>query len=366
MKIFLDFRKAIMEGPSAEGEALLPVLKQEIIDGVYMRMMGFGKSRYIIRQLHQLQKDSVLLLNVVYSTPQEQKTGVFYTLARQCLTEILESLQCYKCEYFNRQQAVPLYLVQEAGLLLDQKRLLLEAGMKKKKIDPELQAVVLYPFLSFGKKGYSSYQQMEYLLRQADELIAFNDGESLLRLLLRNGFNTLGFNHYYMLKISAEVYAEYQMAAQFDILFEYRKILEMMPKKSYRCYDPLAANTRGTLLKFVETELRYLNRKQEISAPKIAPVTAASSSYRIKTSLSVDALAYLLRLLVENGVIEASPKSELIAFMATYVQTCGSGEQSLSVHSLNTKYKQVTQFTAGRVRSLLVKMAKQAQDNFNL
>lgn len=371
MKLFLDFRKVILGGHSQESAMLLPVLKQEIIDGVYMRMMGFGKSRYIIRQLHQLQKDSILLLNVIHQTQQEQKESAFYALAQQCLIEILESLQHYKNEYFNSQQAVPIYLVQQVSLLLGEKLLLLETGMNRKKIDSELQSVVLCPFLNFGKKGYSSYQQMEYLVRQVDELISLvqhkdSGEESLLSLLLRKGFNTAGFCHYYMLKISAEVQAEYQMDMQFDILFEYKKLLGMMPKKPYRCYDSLGSNTRETLLKFVEAELSYLHRKQKLTAPKIGSAITTSSSYRIKTSLSVDAVAYLFRLLVESEAIEANPRTELMAFLALHVKTRGKGEGIVSSNSLYAKYRQVTQATAIGIRSLLVKMTKQVEADFNI
>jgi hypothetical protein len=90
----------VIEDPGNDAAAQLPILKQEIIDVVYMRMMGFGEGRYIIRQLHQLQKDSILLLNLIHRTQQKRECHV---IAKQCLIEILESLQSYKGKYFNRE-----------------------------------------------------------------------------------------------------------------------------------------------------------------------------------------------------------------------------------------------------------------------
>lgn len=367
MKLFLDFRKIVIEDPGNDAAAQLPILKQEIIDVVYMRMMGFGEGRYIIRQLHQLQKDSILLLNLIHCTQQKSECHV---IAKQCLIEILESLQRYKGKYFNREMTVPAYLIDEISPMLVEKTQLMEAGMKRKEIDSELLQVVLDPFLNFGKKGYSSYQQMEYLLRQADELISIVQhgkkyGEDLTYFLLRNGFNTDGFNRYYMLKIAAEVHAAYLTDEQFDTLFEYKRSFTVMPKKPYRYYNLLGPNTRDTLLKFVNTELRYLDRKRDLSAPKVDVFPAVISNYRIKTSLSVDGFAFLFRLLVENEAIEANPRTELMFFLASHLQTCGK-EAAISPKSLYTKYRQVTQTTAIGIRSLLVKMTKQIEADFSI
>lgn len=78
----------------------------------------------------------------------------------------------------------------------------------------------------------------------------------------------------------------------------------------------------------------------------------------MKVSLSVDGLAYLIRLMVEAGVILAGSRSELMEFISRHVQTPGIGEGHLSVKSLNNKYKQVVQSTINAVRAALMRMLK--------
>ena len=90
------------------------------------------------------------------------------------------------------------------------------------------------------------------------------------------------------------------------------------------------------------------------------------AEYRIKMTLSADALAYLLRLLIEADIIVAVPRSEFLAFIARHVQTPGIGMAYLSPNSLGTKYKQVVQTTAKNVNAALMRMLKILNKNFDL
>lgn len=361
-QLFLKFGKVITDGlhamNDAEKEKLLP-LKQQIIDGVYIVMMGFGKSIYIIRQLHLLQKDSIRLLNVVYKEPQQNE---FCKIATACLIEILESLQRYKCEYFDREQAIPLYQLEEVSVSLSKKIPLLKGCLKGKKVDPALQEIVLHPFLTFNEKGQVSYEQVDFLLNLFENMILLLQEQGakesdLLNLLLRKGFNTSSFKQYYMVKIAAAVNSNYKVEDQFDVLYQYEKMFSMLSKKPHGHYEPHSPSSKATLLKFVQTEIEYLHKKERLckSAPDVNAKVAAP--YRVKTSLSTDGLAYLIRLLVETEVIEASPRTELMAFIATHIQT--KRNTPISPDSLYTKYRQVTQQTAIGIKALLVKMTKE-------
>ena len=81
-------------------------------------------------------------------------------------------------------------------------------------------------------------------------------------------------------------------------------------------------------------------------------------AYRVKVSISADALAYLVRLLIETGVIVASPRSDLLVFIAKHFQTPGIGNAYLSANSLGTKYRQVVQSTAKNVNAALGRMQR--------
>lgn len=146
-----------------------------------------------------------------------------------------------------------------------------------------------------------------------------------------------------------------------------------MQERSSSCYDPNRPNIKVVLLAFIKAEIKFLVKKQG-AALMVSPEgkligmnkMAQIPEYRVKTTLSVDSLAYLLRLLVEAGIIVAMPRSELMAFVARNFQTPGIGQACLSPNSLGTKYKQVVQTTARNVNAALLRMLKILNKDFDI
>jgi hypothetical protein len=79
--------------------------------------------------------------------------------------------------------------------------------------------------------------------------------------------------------------------------------------------------------------------------------------------MNVDCLPYLFRL-VEAHVIETGLKTELLRFIAESFETPGMGANRISAGSLGTKYKQVVQSTATKVRAALKRMLRQLDEDF--
>jgi hypothetical protein len=373
IKYFLDFRKlvhdSLEDSPTAGNDILrdLPKLKQEVMDHAYFVKMGIGPKYAVNRRLHQMQKDTITLLDLLFNNRLDGRDNEYCVLANSCLLEILKCLQ--ESEYFDVGQRVPRFLIEEVAIGLKEKVTLIEAGMKKAKIDVKLQTLVLEPFLKFESKQ-SNYQRMDYLLNLASKLIIRVQGnacgeEDLLNLLVQRSFNTKSFHQYYTKKMLERTKVHYQISAQLDELYNLEREFHQLPKSQKHCYNPFSECCRSTFLKFVRIEIAYILKRQELNQPT-KPAIVSQSAYRIKTSLSVDSLAYLLRLLVEADIIEAQPKTELMAFIAAHFHTRGKGEGNISAESLITKYRQVTQSTAVGMRSLLTNMTRQVQDNFGL
>ena len=367
---FLDFRKLMLtqlqDTEPAEPAILqtLLELKNQVTDSIYIVTMGFGENASVSRQLQQLQRELVLLSNEFFALGKEENPSEFCLHALSNVVELLDKLERHNTMYFDVGQPIPLYLAAEAMQVLNEKLPLLQSGLKNRKISIDLQQVVLLPFLNLD----ITYLQMRYLLKHIDTFISHlreaSDEESLIDVLLRSGLNTASFNQYFTQKITKKVKANLSVNCQLEVLYDYQRLLCSVTKKPRQCYDFGHPSSRETVLKFVNAEINCLHNKQQLSIPKAE--VARVTDYHIKTSLSVDGFAYLLRLLVEAEVIEANPRTQLIAFMASNVQTRGKGEGTISADSLATKYRQVNQNTAVGVRSLLVKMAKQAQDSFNI
>jgi hypothetical protein len=386
---FLDFRKLITDGLLLidqnranteqtvllkEQLLLLPKIKDDILTGVTLTMFAGGKAYCITRQLHQLQKDSALLLNMLWNHAPKEERGVFYEHASACLIEISESLQHYNNEYFDLDQKIPLYLFESFSVELKEKILLLKAALKGKNVGNTLQQVIIGPYEGCLKKGTITYWKMHYLLKLFDNLMGFLKGNggfefygALHTFLLRCGLNTTDFNHYYTLKIAAETEERYNVEEQFNLLYSYERVFSVLPKKLNMCYEHKRPNSHNVLLNFVLAEINYLTKKEEHCTPNLAyaRVTPAPSLYRIKTNLTVDGLVYMFRLLIEAEAIDANPRSDLLAFIGQHFQTPKIKDGPISAYSLKIKYKQVTQSTTIGVRALLVKMIKQIDANFS-
>ncbi|MCY1529656.1 hypothetical protein D9M68_648150 [compost metagenome] len=241
--------------------------------------------------------------------------------------------------------------------------------MKNRKVSPELQKIVLFPFINFGKKEHNSYAQLKFLLKYSDLLVSFlqqagHQENAFTDQLLHIGFNTPAFHHYVNQTIQAAVYTNFQIADQLEVLYTHEKNFLTMAKKPLLLYDRANEPGRTVLLKFISAEIDYLHKKQQLHSTN--ENSTGIGPYRIKTSLSADGLAYLLRLLIECNAIEASPRTALMTFMAAHFQTCGKGSGNLSAYSLSTKYKQVTQHTAMGMKTLLRKMIHSIEHNFSV
>jgi len=386
-QMFKDFRALIAEGLRAEtqpGE----LLKQAPDAPLYERFLA-TKER-ILDLIHfsgcsglyqkgitlQLQKSTTFLLNELFEREEEEKAKAFYTLAEHSLLELLRHLEQYHSRTFDREEVMPLCRIAEAGQMLEQKLPLICAGLKKRQIDPELQKVVLEPFIAFGTRKNSRYQQMDYLLKLAGQLIecmhnpaANND--SLLSLLLYQGFNTPAFIRYFEQKMSDTVKADYQADLQLEAWYDYERRFRTIPKNPKARFDSRKPSLRTAILDFVQAEMQCLHKKQKLHSHAAAEISIANKEaafnrpYRIKTSLSVEGLAYFLRLMIETGAIEAEPRTALMAFVAANIQTRGK-DGNISVQSLQTKYKQVNQHTAKGIKSLLNQMNRQVKARFDI
>ncbi len=142
-----------------------------------------------------------------------------------------------------------------------------------------------------------------------------------------------------------------------EALFKYQKVPVV-------CVELYAAvgDCLEQLLEHIE--LRYAGffnwaKETLVSLPK------AESNLRIRVLFSVDALAYFFKLMNKAGGLDAGPVTQLILAISKNFITPGIGDGYISPNSLTTKYKQVVQSTAMRVRVLLVRMLKLLDEEFS-
>ncbi len=249
----------------------------------------------------------------------------------------------------------------------------LRAGFKKKGVELALQDILLSCFNDFMEGKTCYYEQLLYMKALQAELINFCNKvsgapftELLIQHLLFLRFNHSAFISFYQLKIRAGLEPVFELRMQFDYLCAYEKALKIQTEWANGVFDKKSPAAHMAVLAYVKAELEYLQKKQnwDLGDRPLQLKTTAGPAYRIKVSISADALAYLLRLLVESGIIIAQPRSQLLGFVARNFQTPGIGEQLLSASSLGVKYLQVVQTTAKGVRAALMRMLKILDSRF--
>ncbi|RZK38516.1 MAG: hypothetical protein EOO90_21955 [Pedobacter sp.] len=374
---FLALRELICEGLLKPEQRNLDILDSmcgftsSLLNAIELRVMGCGKGN-TVKQMRFLAKCSIKLLDSLHSLEKQGQAENFHLAAKQSLNDVLICLMRCGDECFDSALSLPLYRQEEEKAWIEENINLLTAALKNAKIEIKLQNIVLKPLRDFGYTGIASYAQLNYIRSYTVELISrcadrartnFNT-VAVCKFLLSINFNTTKFRDYLEAEIEVDVNSRYAVNEQLELLYDQEKAFKRLPKKPTCSYHPDVESLRTSLLNFVAAEINCLQKKQALNARNIAPTN--HSPYKIKTSLTVDRLAYLLRLLIETGAIDANPRAPLLSFIAKSVNTPGTkGEEcDISVNSLANKYKMVTQSTAMGVRTLLRKMSKQLEESF--
>lgn len=362
----------------------LPVICKEMFDHIGFFVNSIFQKGLVKKQIEQVRKECIYLLDAadVYNDLAADMTGLRDAVIK-CLEDVFEQVHFWCTRYKVDDVNMPLRHLRKEQVNLDLQAKSLSSTMKAKDLDSKLQTVILECMTGLLKAKRCNYSRMAYVrglqtsLSQvcSDSSKEYVNSRVILHLFERD-YNTAGFANYYQARITAELAEIYEVDAQFRLLYEYERQFEMLSfKKSTRCYDLERVRIRQVMYTFIRAELNCLKKKGQLARPVVpaaAPVQHGASStgktgtlaYKVRTTMSVDCLAYLFRLMVEANLIEAGVKTELMRFIAANFETPGMGSNGISPGSLGTKYKQVVQSTATKVRAALKRMLKQLDEDF--
>jgi hypothetical protein len=362
----------------------LPVISKEMFDHIGFFINSIFQKGMVKKQIEQIRRECIFLLDAadVYKDLAADMIGLRDAVVK-CLEHVFEQAHFW-CQKYNVDDVnMPLrHLIREQANI-DLQAKALGSMMKAKGLDSKLQTVVLDCMTDLLKAKRCNYRRMAYVrelqasLTQVcvDSSKEYVNSRVILHLFEWD-YNTAGFANYYQAMITAELAEIYEVDAQFRLLYEYERQFEMLSfKKSTRCYDLERVRIRQVMYTFIRAELNCLKKKELLARQVVAaaaPVQHGASStgktgtlaYKVRTTMSVDCLAYLFRLMVEANLIEAGVKTELMRFIAASFETPGMNASGLSAASIGTKYKQVVQSTATKVRAALKRMLKQLDEDF--
>lgn len=353
----------------------LPRIREKILSDIHLLVMSKKNDDLVKRHLQLAQRECIALLDMLTEAYVHQQTDQALRHATaDCLETILLHMFNQHQYYFNWDFYVPALQLASKQKELSKNINLLKAGLRNKKVNRELEELIIAAFNRVYHSSFVTYQQLNYIQALQNSLIKLCNkvgnlkfDELLVEHLFYHGFNENAFVSYCKNHITVTIAQLYQADIQYEKLCFYEKVLMAQQEKPNCSFSTHRLSIKTQMLAFVTAELNYILKKQGYKANGNS-VTSLSFKpplpVRIKASISADSLAYFIRLLVETEVIIHQPRTQLLEVMARHVQTPGIGDKLLSAQSLGTKYKQVTQSTAIKVKTLLHSMLKKLEKDF--
>ncbi len=344
-------------------EDMRRTMRTAIFSGIPMKLM--------CRHMNQCRKECTVLLDLLYHYPEfSEKMLPLYLKIADGLEQILEHQEQFYGKYLDQSEIMPILLYRKAAERIETQVKPLVSMMNTFYIDKTLQALVVGKMSTLLKEESGSWHLVWYLEKLQKWIFELCKGSprdlsiSMKVLLFRANFNTIGFISYCKTEMNQLLSEQFEVSAKHETLFAYKREFEqlMHEDKSVK-FEWIRPDLKDILLGYVNVELTAMNNHPAVSK-SISKVPLVEESERLPLTISADVFAYLFRLLVKTGVIGAIGRRPMLSFLAKSFQTSGIGSRSLSAKSLDTKYRQVLNNTAVAVKSILLKMLKQVDEEF--
>lgn len=364
----------------------LPEITREMFETIYFFTHNIFTQGLVGPQVRQIHKECISLLDKIDKYQNlSQEMGALKSSTIKCLDAVMEKIESDCGNYLEQLVWMPAIHLRREQVELESQTRLIEARLKNGGLPIKLQHLVLEGMTDLLKALRCTYYRMNYMKKLQYELIAVckdSDQASieghLIALLIRQNYNSGNFIKYYQQQVMDKLAGCITEEEQLKYLRNLEDDFARDPyRKSPLSYDLKRKRVKHLLCELVSAELRLrrekamLNRPAPIQPAYVTPQRNLSPGsvpehYKIRTPLSVDALAYLIKLMIGVKAIEPGVRTELMAFISRIFQTPGTGTNGISATSLETKYKQVVQSTAKNIRSVLVRMLKLLDDEFGL
>lgn len=349
----------------------LPKIKKELYNLMDLLVFSPVPNRLVKRHFRQIQSESIYLINILDGYIQLSPDANELKLeVLNCLREILAHINKRYGQFFNPDLLIPSSDYQREVLIIEANMNPMIAAIRSRNAEKNLQRLIESSLADFIKAGSCTFYRLAYMKGLQESLtglcrVAEKDeiNEQLKEHLFFNNLNTAAHVAYYKKEIQKQLSETFDLQEQQDLLYAYQKQFKSWEQQQSQGFSPKNKGIKAILLAYAKAEIKYLNSKlKSVLIPKANPSVPAASqttiNYRIPVTFSVDALAYFFRLLVKAGVVNGGPKTALLLFVSRSFQTPGIGNASLSVKSLENKYRQVVQQTANSVRVVLKRMLK--------
>ncbi len=185
-------------------------------------------------------------------------------------------------------------------------------------------------------------------------LVSSNDFEiTFIKFLIANNFNSRYLFDHLTSLIMNQLIEEFNPFQQEEILDDYFQIYNNIPVRKGYLFTIDYPEIKPLLVEWLKQELKKCRKKQENFNPQQTNFIK-QDAIKIETSLSVGQIAFLFKILVENGIFSNKSHSNIIHFISENFTTKKS--ESISFSSLKNKFYNIDDSTKNHVKGLLFKM----------
>lgn len=225
--------------------------------------------------------------------------------------------------------------------------------------------IMMEPFQIFNKQSGEriTYKQIIYLKMLeksyqefADKWQLVDDQFVVLNFLLYLNFNDYYFITYYIKAIKKDVSASETCIEQIARLAWWLKIISQIQPKQGVAYKPANVYAKDQLLCWVQDEIQFLEKKNQLSAVATYSSPVITDYIKIATSLSVKQLALFIRLLVDSGIIKPENHRDILTKVSSVIKT--EKVENISSQSLQAKYYTIEGPTKEIMKEYLYKMSE--------
>jgi len=223
-------------------------------------------------------------------------------------------------------------------------------------ITESAQKIILAPFEKVIQSDNVSFQRVHYLKKLStllQQLPPESTTEHIDKLLLFMNFNNGYYVEYKLASLSENIKSfstNDQQLIQIDWLLKINNQQREHPNYQYAHNLP---SLKEQIREWLTYESTYLERKLlRPESPLLPEEVARWQAFKVKVDLSVNEIGYLLRLMMEHGMILNTNRTEVADFFAQYF--AAKNQASISGVSLRQKLYSYLPSSAESVRDHLL------------
>lgn len=228
--------------------------------------------------------------------------------------------------------------------------------LKLRKIMPDsrLESIILSPFMQLLESDRTSLYRLYYMKELSTCLQQLAPGctaEQLDEVLVYMNFNSKNYVEYKLQQLADTIAVIPSIQQQ---LTKKKWLLKMNKQRQENVgfvFNRSSPSLKVQISEWLMLESEYLEHK--VRDPEGMDLTEDAAKWRhfkVKLKLSVSELAFLLRVMMEHGVIQHANKSEIIDFFAGYFSSVN--QPVISAESLRKKMYDTSTAGAESVKKL--------------